>query len=585
MYETKGEAVSKRAGHFAKWLAALLSCAVVLGAGCTAAHHRRAADKEVYRIVQQAERQVFGHTNSFTIDTEYSARKPNEILPNELIEDRLQTNRRTLTIEDALDLAVHSSRRYQAEKERLYLTALALTGSRYEFSPQFFAQSEARIDRTSGGEKLGRVSSEVGVSQLLKTGGHLGVALANDILRYYTGQPRREVLSLVSVNLTQPLLRGFGRNNPAVENLTQSERDVIYAIRNFSFFQDQFALEIVNDYFNLLEQKDVTRNRYTNYLGRVQSRQRLEARKDREKSSDVDQARQAELTARNNYINTVAGYNTALDQFKIKLGLRIGEKIYLDDSALTEVKTVGLLPARLQPNQAYRQAVEKQLPLLNAIDQFEDAKRKIRVAADAFKPGLFIFGDASLESTRPTDYSRFDVQKVRADAGVSLDLPLDRLLQRNTYRRTLGNFEAQIRSLTLTLDTLKFNIERGLGTLEQRRQNYQIQKNALELANRRVTGGLLRMQAGLAEIRDLVEAQDAQIAAQNAVTSALLDYQEIRLQLMLDMGALHTDGEKFWLKDHLAGFFPAGVVVENQMVPSAQTPEQAVPSPDQYFNN
>ena len=46
--------------------------------------------------------------------------------------------------------------------------------------------------------------------------------MANDILRYYTGDPRRSLISILTVNLSQPLLRGFGRNNPLVENLTQA---------------------------------------------------------------------------------------------------------------------------------------------------------------------------------------------------------------------------------------------------------------------------------------------------------------------------------------------------------------------------
>ena len=42
----------------------------------------------------------------------------------------------------------------------------------------------------------------------------------------------------------------------------------------------------------------------------------------------------------------------------------------------------------------------------------------------------------------------------------------------------------------------------------------------------------------------------------SAVTAALVGYQQTRLQLMLDIGALDTDVPKFWLKDHLAAFIP-----------------------------
>jgi outer membrane protein TolC len=555
--------------------------AAMVLSGCSSAHYRRSADKEVYQIIQQVENHVFGKTNAFTIDTAYSPRKPEEILPNELIDDRLRTNQRTLTIEGALELAVTSSRRYQNEKERLYLTALTLTGERYQFSPQFFANSTASLNRSEDGERSASISSQAGVSQLLKTGGLLSAKLANDILRYYTGDPRRSVLSAVSVDLFQPLLRGFGRNNAAVESLTQAERNVIYAIRNFQFFQDDFALEIVNDYIALLAQKDNIRNRYTNYLGRVQSTQRLEARVvDRESLSGVDQARQAELGAKNNYINAVATYQNALDQFKIKLGLSLGEKLDLDDQALKEVEQIGLIPAPFDAEQAYRLAVQKQLQVLNEIDRFEDLKRKIRVAANGLKADLNLFANASLNSDPPTDYTKFDPDKIRAGVGLELNLPIDRLRERNNYRATLVSFEAELRNLTLTLDTLKDNIQRGVRTLDQRRQNYQIQTNALEVADRRVESTTLLQQAGRAEVRDVVESQDAQIAAQTAVIAGLVAYQEARLQLMLDIGALDTELQKFWLKDHLAGFFPRGVVAAK----APPTNEPILP-PEQFFKN
>jgi hypothetical protein len=90
----------------------------------------------------------------------------------------------------------------------------------------------------------------------------------------------------------------------------------------------------------------------------------------------------------------------------------------------------------------------------------------------------------------------------------------------------------------------------------------------------------LLLEAGRAEVRDLIEAQDAQISAQNAVTAALVDHQQARLQLMLDIGALRTEQPRFWLKDHLAAILPG-------RPPAAATPttEQAVVPPDQLFNN
>ncbi|HMJ92435.1 MAG TPA: TolC family protein [Candidatus Acidoferrum sp.] len=537
--------------------------AIILLMGCTAAQHRRAADRETYGIVAQAEREIFGTTNAFSIDTPYSGREPKEILPQELINNRQRTGVRTLRLEDALDIAATQSRRYQAAKEVLYLTALTLTGARHEFSPQFFAGARGEYlhtYRTENGEvrseNLASLRSAVGVSQFLKTGGRLSAALANDVLRYYTGKPRQEIISLVTVNFTQPLLRGFGRNNPDVEALTQAERNVIYAIRTYSQFQNQFAVEITRDYFDLLAQQTVIRNRYTNYLSRVTATERLEARaKDREQIASVDQARQAQLTSRNNYVDALARYQTSLDQFKIKLSVPLGERFALDPTPLERLVAVGLIDVPLDPDRAFKSAVERQMLLLNAIDEFEDIKRKVSMFKDQLRADLRLFGDASLQSEGAEDYTQFDPKKVRAGVGLELDLPIDRLRQRNTYRASLVAFELEIRELGLTLDNLKDDIQGGLRTLNLRRQNFEIQRNALELANRRVASSTMLLEAGRAEVRDLIEAQDAQINAQNAVTAAIVSYQDVRLQLMLDIGALQTSEPDFWLKDHVAAFF------------------------------
>ena len=117
--------------------------------------------------------------------------------------------------------------------------------------------------------------------------------------------------------------------------------------------------------------------------------------------------------------------------------------------------------------------------------------------------------------------------------------------------------------------------------MEQRRENYEIQKNALELATRRVTSTTLLLEAGRAEVRDLVDAQDAQISAQNAVTTALVDYQESRLQLLLDIGALHTAEPQFWLKENLRELRAGNGIARF----NPQGGEQEVKPPEHYFEN
>jgi len=95
--------------------------------GCTAAHYRKSADKEVYRIIGEKESHVLGKTNQSSIDTRYSSRDPNEIKSEEIVQDRLKVEKLKPSLSDALKLAIVNSRSYQFRKEALYLSALTLT--------------------------------------------------------------------------------------------------------------------------------------------------------------------------------------------------------------------------------------------------------------------------------------------------------------------------------------------------------------------------------------------------------------------------------------------------------------------------
>jgi len=557
-----------------------------VGPGCSKRHYREAADRQSYRILQRFEQKIFGHTNQFTIDTAFSGRDPKSVTPAEILENRQATNGRVLHLEDVLELAVKNSREFQTQKEQLYLTALSLTGAEFEFSPQFFAESEAQISGSPEGSDIGSVRSQVGVSQLLATGGRLSVSLANDLLRYFTGwsssgrSSRDSAINILSVNLSQPLLRGFGRNSPQVEALTQAERNVVYAIRSYTLYQHQFAVDIVNNYFSLLAQKDNVRNNYTNYLRRAYLTEYTEARAvDRERRASVDDARASEIAARNGYINSVAGYLNSLASFKLRLGLPISEVIRLDDSDLEDLVQVGLIPVDIDRVAGFRMTANQHMDILNAIDRFEDTKRKIRLAADALKPGLLLTGGATLVSEEPYDYANFDLNQVRYTSGIALDLPVNRLRERNTYRASLVSFESSIRSLSLTLDNFKDRIEEGLRTLEQRRLNYLNAQASLEVAERRVEMNDMLFTAGRVQVRDVREAQDQLISSKNALTQTITAYLQARLQLLLDLGMLATEGSKFWLQDPLA----ARLTPDMRGPGPLQMPDNELIPPDRFL--
>lgn len=554
---------------------------LILMVGCSSTAYRRSADSDVYQIVATVEEQIFGTASEFNIDTNYSETDPDDITPDSIFADRNQRSRKIISIEQAIDLAVEQNRRYQSQKEQLYLTTLSLTGEQHAFSPRFFAGGTGNRTHFPDGEKTEGVGTDIGVGQVLTTGANISVTMATDILRFLTGDPRKTAGSTLSFSVFQPLLRGAGRE-AAAESLTQAQRNVIYAVRDFSHFQNEFSADIVLDYFRLLQRKDTIYNEYNNYQSRIAATRYLRARSvDREKALDVNQAEQAQLSARNRYINAIVSYKNLLDDFKITLGLPQTTDLHLQDVEMENLQERGLILLGLDPVYGFQLAVDYRLPLLNSIDQYEDAQRKVRVAANQLKTQLGIFANASIDSEDGTDYTDFDFDNIRRSVGLQLDLPLDRLRERNSYRRSLITFESELRTLSLTLDQLRSTIEEGIRELERLSQNYAIQSNAVLLAEKQVSGAQLSIESGNAIYRDLEEAQDDLIAAQNAQTAALVDYLEARLDLLLQLGILNTGTNQFWLTDATTINLAGGIGSSNRS--STLNEDGDVITPDELF--
>ena len=538
--------------------------------GCQTEGYRADADAEVLAILNERSRQILGEEAGTNLVSTTVGERPDTVSPARIIQERFADGVRTLTLPAALEMAERHNRSYQLQRETLYLQALSLTGTRHKFVWNPSSTVDLGIARQTDGGLRGDSDADVSVQKLFQTGASVTATLANDLVLYFDGKPKVPDLTL---KLTQPLLRGAGAEI-AAEVLTQAERDVVYAVRDYSHYQKTFAIETVGEYFRVLQDKDAVRNSYNNYLNLQKARDRAEAMAEAERLAryQVDQARQSELSARVKYLKAVESYRQALDSFKQRLSLPLGEALRLEDRALTDLVAQGLTPLELDERHGYLMAVTNRLDVLNEVDRFEDAQRKVRVAASDLKPGLDVVVDASLKKQF---YSSFSPEEFASTSGLKLKLPLNQLTERNAYRTSLINFEKQMRKLATELDSLRENIREGIRALEQERENYFIQKAALDLARQQVEVMPLLLQNDDADIRDQLEAQADLVEAQNDVTSAVVDYHVARWNLLKNLGALSVEGEQFWLKNQSVSGSSTGDNPETaEILPEVITPEQ-----------
>ncbi|GAB4322277.1 MAG: TolC family protein [Candidatus Sumerlaeia bacterium] len=537
----------------------------VLCGGCTAKYYRTSADKEVYRIIENKTEAVEGMPAEFTIESP----------PRPTFAQKGTTL--TLTLQEALGMAALHSREYQSRKEQLYIQALSLTLARWDFAPIFSVvmegewayegerdnplyvppvlDDEGNVVEKAKGSPTTTIHTatgtfNLGVRKALLTGGDVSVQMVTRLFRITSlPDPSPSATSVITAAITQPLLRGFGPR-VALEPLTQAERDMIYAMRDFVRFRRTFLVRVAKDYFAILRTRNELMNTRNNYLNLVALRERAQFLSEAGQMPEfqVDQAKQDELRAYANLIRAQERYENSLDEFKITLGIPTDVTLVLDYGDMERLASQPVETPQISEEQAIAVALARRLDLRTTINRVDDADRRLYVARNALLPRLDVSAQYQIEnvdSRRPLKFESYEND--RTTLGASLELPLDRKSERNAYRRAIIEFQAARRNLDERIDRIKQDVRNALRALQQAEQSYQIQRNSLLLAERRVESLALLQEAGQASTRDVLEAREALLEAQNAVTGALVDHYNARLDLNLAMETLDIAEEGFVL--------------------------------------
>jgi outer membrane protein TolC len=493
-----------------------------------------------------------------------------------------------LSLTDALQVAARNSRAYMTAKETVFRTALALDLERHAYRTTItgLLTGDISTDRSGDQPVSGlETGAEAGLNRKLKTGAEIATLLTIDLVKLLTMDRSSSLGIFADATISIPLLRGSGRYI-AAEPLTQAERDVVYAILGFERFKRNFAVGIAGDYLGVLQQLDQVTNSKENYSRLRAAAQRAGrlAEAGRLPEIQVDQATQDELRAHNSWISAMQEYGRRLDALKVALGLPPDSNISLDRAELEKlVKKYRLLfmseqgnnsssdppigeePAklsylptaytgsnyRLEADQAIALALENRLDLRIAQGKVFDAQRAVVVAADGLRADLTLTGVTNMGERRTLASTEMENARLRPDKGfysalLTLDLPLERTRERNILRESYLDLEQAVRDLQEKEDTVKSDVRSRLRDLQEARESLKIQNQAIKVANRRVTSTELFLQAGRAQIRDLLEAQDALVGAQNALSAAAVNYRVAELALQRDMGLLEVNEKGLW---------------------------------------
>lgn len=359
----------------------VLGALLVLIVGCTRPYYRNFADRDVYRILQDRDfdwrwrlpnrpveadpRSRMGDVhdpNHEPIPPDDPGARPFQVTAGMPLEFHGWKKRGTAPIEDprwldyiprqpdgtmllsrssAMQIALMNSRDYQFQIESVYLAALSLTLTRFQFFPQGFGNQTTLFRHFGTGtgafNQLQLLTNE-GFNWTLYTGAQLLTNFANSLVFQYDGHHFQAVTSSLLVSLTQPLLRGAWARN-VTQNLSLAERGTLYAVRDFAHFRRVFYVQTVSGYLQLLTQSQTIRNQQNQVQALRRNLDEYEAlvRADFIDSLQRDNIAQSYQQARLTLLQQEAGYQTNRDQYLVEqLGLPSNLPVTVDESLLKQ---------------------------------------------------------------------------------------------------------------------------------------------------------------------------------------------------------------------------------------------------------
>jgi hypothetical protein len=302
-----------------------------------------------------------------------------------------------LTMEKAFQLGLINSRVYQFQLENIYINALPVTLQRFSFGPQFVAglspstgiagaggpggmlpaQNPANsflYNTRATGSQLSQLNygTVAGVGKLFDNGAKVLASFASQVVFNFVGKNPMQptVKSFIPIQAMVPFLKGGGRA-VTLEALTQAERSLLYSVRQFALFRQQFTVATLAGgvemqfgiststggfsagsgntdptigYLNVVEDVQLVENNFKNVSVFERAAEVYKDLINGENSGltrlQLDQVNQQVQQARSTLISSQTQYRNDLDQFKIQLGMPPDVPLIIDRSRTRGFKAI-----------------------------------------------------------------------------------------------------------------------------------------------------------------------------------------------------------------------------------------------------
>ena len=428
----------------------------------------------------------------------------------------------TVSLADAVDIALKKNFGLLTSADSVQSARINYSAARAQFYPQLIPS----YSRASGSSSFGLEASQ----RLPWTGGSLSAtALMTSVPGADLALTRSTGMQFL---LRQPLLRGFGPN-AAHYALRNSRRAQQAQERSFELGRQRLAVDVARSFYQIVQQRQLL----------TVSRQSLKRSESLLKASearlavglvsklDVFRAELQASQAQDSMVRAQAALDTALEQFRVLLGLSPTEPIEPQAVELGEQ-----LKNDVEPMDALlERARARRLELQEGRDQVDDAQRTVSLARQNMLPQLDLNLGFTQGGLGTTFFNAFGSDR-RVNVYFSASYPVERSSERANREVAEIDVAARTRSVRQQELQVEGEVRAAVRELDRIRKSVELQRKGVEVAEQQRRLATLRYQRGLASEGSLV-------LARSALVGLLTSYQVARIELMRVTGDLDVDTE------------------------------------------
>jgi outer membrane protein len=441
-----------------------------------------------------------------------------------------------LTLRDAVKEALLKNQRMLDQHDTTEQANLGLRLARNAFTPKVVPNVLGSFGQTDVNSQTYRVD----VSQKFVSGTELrlGVgtstaqipaapgAIGSDI-HFYNADS--------TLTLSQPLLRGFGRDI-ARRSLASAELRRDDAARQHTLAEQQVAVEVASAYYRVVAQQAIVAVAKQSVDRSRKLRNASEARLDAGLVSQLDVLRAQQLVAQAEIqlFDAQSAAEDARDRLLYLIGHEAGEPFAIDNDIPSP-------PEGPDEDAAIGMAIDNRVDLKSLIAGSADAERQIAFARNQLLPQV----DVNLALTRRLTSDSF-ARSFGADHFLfatffTISMPVDRTAQIVDYQNALIDRDRRKREAANMRRRIADDVRRAIRERDRLLRALTAAETAVEIGRKEVEVAQLRYQRGLSNNLDVVTAESNLLSAESRRIAARADSAVAHLSLRAMLGTLDPE--------------------------------------------